>query len=240
MWLDLESDIAEEFGEIECALSWRERKDLTVGIPLSLGHLDRQDQANSKRWAEERLGVEQERARRPVREKRSLRGTMCTPCAGLCGWCGELFERPKTPGRGAKFCSVECGSKSWKYEHRELTNGYRRKSEKIRRARVSAQRVSVVFTCQLCHGQFHRNCYGRPPVYCSVNCRNSASRLRRGIVPKWHPKTHQCELCSVMFDSKNPGARFCSRRCKDVSGARRRHNGSKETTTTNPPRPTIR
>lgn len=211
-WLDLEQDIAEEFGSTRLSRIDSERAGVVIrrGPGTSLAAIERSDERLSKKWAAER------NAPRPARAKAKPRVfvSAAAPSSGTCEWCGELWDRETS--LPARFCSEDCRRRHWRHLNAQKHRDQVRRSHAKCGAQRRAARVASWVTCGHCKGQFHPGPIGQIPKFCSVLCRGRAYDSR----PKPAAPTRQCAVCSTEFAATMPHARFCSSRCRHLDNNR--------------------
>lgn len=220
-WQNLQEDIAEEFGIT--ALSRDDRAHLCVGWrPLPMSYWDKKDVETSDQWASERraeparraMAKSQHGARRRYNYK-----SVAVPVRGTCDGCGELYERPSSAGKPARFCSKRCAQRVWKFENRERARELNRASRLRAKARrpPAPPKPKCLLRCGYCQRKFARRNGGRVPRFCGDSCRNGALRRKRLGAPTSMIVARKCPHCEAAFSTPNYSKVFCSRRCKDGS-----------------------
>ncbi len=117
-----------------------------------------------------------------------------------CPWCGKKFKC----GRGYKpRHSIYCGAKC-------LEASSQTKQED-RRAHETMQKVRKVYACQKCGSEFRRYGCG-PKKYCSIECRESATKTDR----------RTCEECGGEYmAAPKSRTRFCTEACFQTNESRK-------------------
>ena len=146
-----------------------------------------------------------------------------------CVVCGKEFIGYS---RRAKYCSVACR------KHAQRARGTT-STPKVSRNSYCGESV-YRGKCVVCGKEFDG--YSAPRKYCSVACRRSAERARKGGSTPKVPRRVTCTFCGKEFETVSPTKKYCSSACstKHYNASRQNALGKVEVTCTGCGKPYIK
>ena len=138
-----------------------------------------------------------------------------------CQDCGRPFAPSYGPRVSLIYCSDSCEGRAYKRRRAAREELYTR-HRPLDSAVISRLTQRKPFSiCLHCRKPFVRAEKGRPAHYCSTTCRQAAHHKRT------HPpvlRRQVCDGCNRPFAVRWPHQKYCSDRCRERVGARRRRD----------------